>query len=714
MRCSLGRILLITHYSLLITHYSTTLHSGLKRLGQFFDVQAWGSLLLLSVCVGLIAGLAAVIFESCLHFFYGLIIGNVLAAESGGVRTALIILTPAVGGLVAGWIVYSFAPEAEGGGSEFMVKAFHRLRGEIRDRVPFVKMIASLITISTGGSAGKEGPTALISSGLAVSLSKRLGLSARRQRILLLAGASAGVGAIFRAPLGGAFFAGEVLYKEAEFEFEAIVPSIIASITSYAVFTSVFGYGFLFEGVEGLKFSHNSELVLYVLLALVCAGLGFVYVNVLEVGGNKIFRRLPLPNAFKPAVGGLMLGLLAAWLPQVLGGGYAQIQNVISDKLGAPEGGLASIDPINAFWFLLLIALAKMVATSCTISSGGSGGLFAPSLCIGAMIGGSFGYLVQAFAPGMMHETTRESMILVGMAGFFSGIANVPITSLIIVTELTGSYQLIVPLMLTCTISFVLSRRWTIIPEQVATQQESPAHFGDFVINLLEDMQVKDIFTQEHTEIRTVREAVSLTELFRLIQKGEQDYFPVVDRDEYLLGIISFNDVRHVLTDEALGSLVLAIDICETNVITTNLDENLYQVLRKMTTKNLVALPVVESLDDRRLLGMITRRDVIVAYDRRLRNLKADAGESVDEEETSPAPYRGGMTLTELKVPAEHRMVNRYVRDISFPEGCLIVSVYRGKETIIPSGLTEIRAEDRLLLLCKPEQLDEVRNLLKT
>lgn len=702
--------MLISHYLLLIT-----LHKGLKRIGHFFDVQAWGSLLILSVCVGLISGLAAVIFESGLHFFNGLIIGNVLATESGGMRTALIIFTPAVGGLIAGWIVYTFAPEAEGGGSEFMVKAFHRLRGEIRDRVPIVKLVASVITIASGGSAGKEGPTALMSSGLAVALSKRLGLSPRLQRILLLAGASAGVGAIFRAPLGGAFFAGEVLYKEAEFEFEAIVPSIIASITSYAVFTSIFGYGFLFGGVDGLKFSHNSELVLYVALALVCAGLGCVYVKVLEIGRDKLFRRLPLPNTCKPAVGGLMLGLLAVWLPQVLGGGYDQIQSIISDKLGAAEGGLASSAPMSAFWFLLLIAFAKMVATSCTISSGGSGGLFAPSLCVGAMIGGSFGYLVQAVAPGMMHETTRESMILVGMAGFFSGIANVPITSLIIVTELTGSYQLIVPLMLTCTISFVLSRRWTLIPEQVATQQDSPAHLGDFVVNVLEDMRVRDIFTQEHTEIRTVREAVSLTELLRLIQKDEQDYFPVVDRDDHLLGIVSFNDVRQVLTDEALGALVLAIDICETNVITTNLDENLYQVLRKMTTKNLVALPVVECLDNRRLLGMITRRDVIVAYDRRLRNLKADAGESIDEEEEdSSAPYRGGMTLTELKVPPEHGMVNQCVRDIRFPKGTLIVSVYRKEETIIPGGLTEIMAEDRLLLLCKQEQLDEVRDLMKT
>jgi CIC family chloride channel protein len=595
-----------------------------------------------------------------------------------------------------------------------MVKAFHRLRGEIRNRVPFVKMIASIITIASGGSAGKEGPTALISSGLAVALSKRLGLSARRMRILLLAGASAGVGAIFRAPLGGAFFAGEVLYKEAEFEFEAIIPSIIASITSYAVFTSVFGYGFLFDGVDGLKFSHNSELVLYVILALICAGLGFVYVKVLETGKKKVFPRLPLPITFRPAVGGLMLGLLAVWLPQVLGGGYGQIQNAISDKLGAPEIGLASSAPMNAFWFLLLIAFAKMIATSCTISSGGSGGLFAPSLFIGAMVGGSFGYLVQAVAPGMMHETTRESLILVGMAGFFSGIANVPITSLIIITELTGSYQLIVPLMLTCTISFVLSRRWSIIQEQVATQQDSPAHLGDFVINVLEDMHVKDIFTEEHTQIRTVREAVSLTELFRLIQKDEQDYFPVVDREDYLLGIVSFNDVRQVLTDEALGSLVLAIDICETNVITTSLDEDLYQVLRKITSKNLVALPVVDSLDDKRLLGMLTRRDVIVAYDQRLRNLKEDAGELIEEDEVSSVPYRGGMTLTELNVPAEHRMVNRCVRDIRFPKGCLVASIYRGEDTIIPSGLTEIMADDRLLLLCKQEQLDEVRELLKS
>ena len=283
-------------------------------------------------------------------------------------RRWLLLVVPAIGGLLSGLLVFSLAPEAEGHGTDAMIDAFHRKRGIIRKRVPFIKTIASALTIGSGGSAGREGPIAQVGSGFGSAPAGWLKSSDRERRLLVLAGAGAGIGAVFRAPLGGALFVVEVLYREMEFESAALVPAFVASIVSYSIYCGVSGkWGAIFR-VPDATFTHPLELPLYLVLGLVCALMGILYVKVFYGVRDRVFRRIPLPRHVKPALGGLAVGVIGYFLPQVLGMGYGWVQLAIDGNL--------------ALGLIVTIAFVKILATGLTISSGGSGGVFAPSMVI--------------------------------------------------------------------------------------------------------------------------------------------------------------------------------------------------------------------------------------------------------------------------------------------------------------------------------------------
>jgi CIC family chloride channel protein len=427
-----------------------------------------------SVLVGIVAGLGAAVFYYGLLKFQAAVLGDIVGyvpppAGIEGIaepmrlptRWWLVLLVPMAGGLLCGAIVFTFAPEAEGHGTDALVKSFHQLKGKVRARVPFVKTIASIITIGTGGSAGREGPIAQIGAGFGSFLADRLRMSDDDRRLLMLAGAAGGIGAIFRAPLGGALFLSEVLYSSTAIETAAVIPCFIASITAYMVFTQIFGTGLAIDVPSDLTFGGIGELPFYVALAILCALVGYLYVSVFYGLRDRLFRPLPIPTMLKPAVGGLMLGLLAIWLPQVLAGGYGWIQLAIDGKL--------------TMGLMALLCLGKIFATSFTISSGGSGGVFAPSLFIGAMLGGAFGLACEEFFPEAIEQPA--AFALVGMGGLFAGIARVPLTAMLMVCEMTGSYNLLVPLMLVSIINVaILAPRWTLYEQQVLTLEDSPAH----------------------------------------------------------------------------------------------------------------------------------------------------------------------------------------------------------------------------------------------
>jgi CIC family chloride channel protein len=565
-------------------------------------------LMLLSIGVGIVAGLGAILFDRLL----GWTLHSVLATFTGyaepragssaeslftfaPVRSPWFFIIPALGGLVSGVIVYLIAPEAEGHGTDAMIDAFHQRGGKIRKRVPFVKIIASALTIGTGGSAGKEGPIAQIGSGFGSVFASLLKLKARERRILVLAGAAGGIGAIFQAPLGAALFAPEVLYRETEFEYEAILPCIVSSITAYAVYTQLYKGGALFfPGTVGLSLPR--ELLPYALFGVVCALSGFLYVRTFYGSRDRFFMPLRIHKMLKPAVGGLMLGTIAYAFPQITDGGYGWVQMALEGKM--------------LWWTMLLLAFLKILGTSCTIGSGGSGGVFGPSVYIGAMLGGAFGFLGHQVAPEWI--LNPGSFVLVGIGGFFAGVAKTPISAIIMACEMSASYTLLVPLMLVSSTSYLLLRNTSLYEKQQISRIASPAHLTEFARGMLEKIRVHEAIRDQ--PVTRIPENTPFGELVKTVTRSGESHFPVVDRDGRMTGIVSINDIRAVLFEETIDQLIVARDVATPNVVRVHWNDTLQQALDKMAVIDVDELPVAREETPDEIMAMISKRDIVDYY----------------------------------------------------------------------------------------------------
>jgi CIC family chloride channel protein len=592
-----------------------------------------GRVAVCSPLVGLVSGLGAVAFLLLLDLVVDEVLGGWLGLRppptgEGSVHAIgypgvwwLVLLVPALGGLISGVIVFTWAPEAEGHGTDALIRAFHRGAGQIRGRVPLIKAVASIITIGTGGSAGSEGPIAQVGAGFGSFLARLLRLTPDERRLLMLAGAAGGIGAIFRAPLGGALFACEVLYMTAAMESAALLPCLSSAIVAYSTFALFITPKPIFV-VPALEFHGLLELPLFGILGLACAGVGWLYVRVFYGLRDRLFRPLPLPRQLKPAIGGLLLGAMALVFPQLMTGGYGWVQ---WGAIGLP-GSLAmpgerAFQPGMGVGLLLGLALLKTVATGLTISSGGSGGVFGPSIFIGGMLGGAIGQMLDGALPGL--DLNPAAFALVGMGGFFAGVSKSPLASIVMVCEMSGSYSLLVPLMLVCGLNLGFSRRWTIYEEQVASPVDSPAHQGDFVVDVLERIRVDEV--RMRTEgLEVVDEATPFTEVVRRVARSSETLFPVVDKAGELTGIFSLRDVRLALLGTAtLGDLVIADDIAHRPPLTIAPEDDLHTALKRMTELNVDELPVVSADGPTQLLGLLSRRDLVKAYTARIEALRA-------------------------------------------------------------------------------------------
>ncbi|MCP4670669.1 MAG: chloride channel protein, partial [Desulfobacula sp.] len=453
------------------------------------EIAVAGRWLFYFVLIGLIAGCGAIVFHYLcglgMHYFLDLMAGYRPDAPAGEhlllphTKTPfnrwILLILPAAGGIISGWIVYTFAPEAEGHGTDAAIDAYHHKGGLIRGRIPFIKTIASTITLTTGGSGGREGPIAQIGAGFGSFLATKFNLSERERRIMMAAGIGAGVGSIFRAPLAGALFAAEVLYRDPDFESEAIIPAGISSVVAYCTFCLVFGWGSLFDS-PGFKFSNPLELGPYIVLAVVLVLTAILYIKVFY-GVIDIFKKLSVPNHIKPAIGGLLTGVIGFFLPYTLSFGYGIAQQAIFNQVAIPT--------------LIALALGKIFTTSFSIGSGGSGGVFGPSIVIGGAMGGAVGKIFNILLPSVV--TSPGAFVIVGMAGFFAAASNTPISTIIFISEMTNSYHLLLPSLLVCSICYLLCQKWTIFENQVKSRVDSPAHAGEFMMDILQTMKISDL-----------------------------------------------------------------------------------------------------------------------------------------------------------------------------------------------------------------------------
>ncbi|HEV7129768.1 MAG TPA: chloride channel protein, partial [Ktedonobacterales bacterium] len=428
--------------------------------------QRW---LLIGALIGVVAGVGAIVFFAaiafCTHLFLGLGAGYTPPGPAGEGATVLrpiarpwlIPLITTLGGLLCGFIVYTFAPEAEGHGTDAAIHAFHERGGKIRLRIPPIKLLASAITIGSGGSAGREGPTAQIAAGFGSWLGDLLHLDDHDRRIAMAAGVGAGIGAIFKAPFGGALLSGEILYKR-DFEAEALFPAFIASVVGFSIYglwagwTPVFGLGGHFT------FNDPRSLLGFLILGLICGLVGLLYPRTLY-GLRDLFQRIDIPNQVKPAIGGLLVGLIGVIFPQALGMGYGYVQFGI-------DGNFV----VLSAWLMLALVFVKILTTALTIGSGGSGGVFGPGMVIGGFLGGALWSGLHTLMPWMLGNTPPGAFVVVGMGAFFGGIAKAPLAVILMVAEMTGEYSLIVPAMLATMVAYLVTGETSIYESQVDTR----------------------------------------------------------------------------------------------------------------------------------------------------------------------------------------------------------------------------------------------------
>lgn len=570
-----------------------------------------------SVVIGIFAGLGAHAFNQLLRIanhwtmfsLAHMIIpdpaseAGPVAALAGPPRRWLLVVLPVIGGLVAGFFVRSFAPEAEGTGTDSYIDAFHNQGGWMRRRVMWIKSIATIATLSTGGSAGKEGPIAQIGAGVGSLLGRYLKMGARARRTLLVAGAAGGLGAIFRAPLGGALTATEVLYKE-DLETDALTPSILSSVTAFTVFCSINGFSHVFA-FEDVSFHSPLELVFYAVLGLVCSGAGYFYVRLMHGSKEKFFDRLPVNKYMVPPIGGLMVGTIGYFYPQALGQGFGYLQQLISGK---PVGGAELTIGV-----LLALAVAKIMTTSFTIASGGSGGVFAPSLFIGGMLGGCVGHLSQHYFPSMVPDVAP--FVVVGMGAFFAGVANAPIASLLMVCELTGAYELLPPLMVVATVALVTSRRWSIYVTQVDNKFFSGAHQWEMNPNVLKQVSLAVATRGVYRKEAIISNDMPLNQMLALAQEiGETDLVLRNERGE-LAGLVSLSDMGGLEDLEQLGALAVAHDVINRRSYSLRPEDSLIGALEVFSNREFDKIPIVDGTS-KQLLGYVQYRDVLDFYRR--------------------------------------------------------------------------------------------------
>ena len=455
---------------------------------------------MLAVPIGVVAGLGSAAFyllwlETTRFFLEGIVglsypfagapTGGVVVWSSDFPRILLLPLVMAAGGLATGFIVARWSPEVAGHGTDATIQAFHENAGRVRRRVPFLKVIASALTLGTGGAGGREGPSGQIGGAFGSWWADALGLSDRERRIALVVGLGAGVGAIFRAPLGGAIYAAEILYIQ-DFEPDVFFPAIVASVVSYSIFGGIFGFSTLFALPAGGLAWSVGQIPLYALLGLICAVSGVAFIRFFQ-SSERRFRSIPGGPLLRIPLGMLIagIGVVAVYFLLPWGGHFAALASidvgygfVQAAMLG--QIGVVTLVPL-ALVALTVAVVLRATTTSLTVGSGGAAGLFGTSVVIGALIGVEIGAAFHTLLPALVSVGEISAFAIVGMMAFFGGVSKAPLAVLVMIAEMTGSYTLLVPAMLAIFIAYIGTGPYHLYEEQRATRLESPAHREEYV-----------------------------------------------------------------------------------------------------------------------------------------------------------------------------------------------------------------------------------------
>lgn len=587
-----------------------------KNKWNYLDFTYFRKWILVGFVLGIVAGLGAIALYLGVAFFTGLFLesgtgyipplpGGIHAESSYSLvigKTWMIPIITGLGGLLVGIITTKFSPESEGHGTDAVIDAYHHRGGNIRSRVPLVKGLASAITLGSGGSGGTEGPAGQIAAGFGSLMGKIFKLNEDERRIAVAAGLGAGIGSIFKVPLGGAIFSAEVFYRR-DFEIRALIPGLVASVTGYTIFGFVFGWDRLFNiPLDLVKYTHPESLALYAAVGLISAGVSVAYVKTFYAITNY-FNRLRLKKFLKPAVGGVLVGIIGMFLPQILGTSYGWLQIAIYKDY-----------TLLPLYIIGLVIIFKILATSLTIGSGGSAGVFGPSMVIGGLLGAFIGTVVHML--GLFIWVDVSSVIIVSMVSFFGATAKTPISSIIMGSELTGGYALLAPMMLATFIAYIMSgQHSSIFRNQVINRSDSPAHRREYQRPILRDLYVKDIFRQSYTKISSDK---SIEEALQTMNRDRTKTVVVVNEDDRLLGVVSrykfFEFPEEYRKSVKLDSIMIKDPFFAYDT------DSLHNALVRLSSNDLQEMPVLSN-DDNRVLGIVTIADLVKLYDKEVQEI---------------------------------------------------------------------------------------------
>jgi len=557
--------------------------------------------LLFSIIVGMGGGFGAILFRWLIQHFRNLFFdeGANLLDFMG---SYYVILIPLAGGLIIGPLIHFFAREVRGHGVPEVISAMVLRGGMIRPRVAVVKALASSICIGSGGSVGREGPIIQIGSAIGSALGQIFRFSEEKIKTLVACGAAAGIAATFNAPLGGIFFALEVILRE--YGLRNFSSVVLSSVTATVISRHFLGDYPAFQ-TPPFELYSLWDIPNYFVFGLITAIIAWLFIRVLYKT-EDIFNLIKIPEYLKPALGGLIIGLIGLYFPQIFGVGYEVIEDSINGKI--------------ALGVIIILIFLKIIATSITLGSGGSGGIFAPSLVVGALLGEAFGHLVNLVLPGM--KIPPGTFALVGMAAIFAGTAHAPISAILLLFEMTGNYKIIPPLMITCVISAILVRwrlKYSIYTLKLVRKGIDIEKYRQ--VDLMETISVSDAMI---TDMITVLQSDTVKKVGLMIKSTNHRGFPVLDVNGKLVGMITRKDINRALGKGDDKSEI--IKVMTTNIIVCYPYESLKVALHKMAEKNIGRIPVVERDNTDHIIGLITRKSLISTYNQVLESKKSRSG----------------------------------------------------------------------------------------
>lgn len=583
---------------------------SLRAMKWNLDFSYFRKWILIGFILGVVAGLGAVALFLSVEFFTTLFLelgAGYSPPLPGGFQANfsytlfiekpwLIPLITGLGGLLVGLITTKFSPESEGHGTDAVIDAYHHKSGNIRTRVPLVKAVASSITIGSGGSGGTEGPSGQIAAGFGSLIGKLFKLNEDERRIAVAAGLGAGIGSIFKIPLGGAVFSAEVLYRR-DFEVRALIPGLVASVTGYTVFGFVFGWDRLFTiPLDLVKYTNPVSLLLYALVGLISAGVSVGYVKTFYTISD-FFAKMRIPKYVKPAIGGVLVGIIGIVFPQILGTSYGWLQIAINkDYLLFP------LEMIGA------VIVFKILATSLTIGSGGSAGVFGPSMVIGGLLGAFIGGALHLL--GLFTWIDVTSVIIVSMVSFFGATAKTPISAIIMGSELTGGYALLAPMMLATFIAYIMSGQHnSIFRNQVLNRSDSPAHRMEYQRVILSDLYVKDVMKDP---INRLPKDLSIEEALQILNRNSSRMIMVVNENDKLEGVV-YKYKLFEFPEEYRKSIKLA-NIMIKDPFFAYTSDSLHHALVRLSSNDLQEMPVLSN-ENQKVIGIVTIADLVKLYD---------------------------------------------------------------------------------------------------